>query len=46
MPEPLFSRGIDAVAGLIVSDAEALVRRQLGGRRWGDARRKVVLLRG
>jgi uncharacterized protein len=46
LPEPLFERGIDAVAGLIVTDAEVLVRRQLSGRRWGDARRKVVLLRG
>ena len=45
LPDVFFARGIDAVAGLVVTDAETLVRRQLGGKKWGDAKRKLVLTR-
>ena len=45
MPEVLLDRGIDAVAGLLVTRADALVERQLAGEKWGDAREKVVFSR-
>lgn len=45
LPDPLFARGIDAVASMLVVDAEALVQRQLRGQRWREARTKRVLLR-
>lgn len=45
LPHALFGRGIDAVGGMVVTNPAELVRRQLAGERWGDARRKVVWLR-
>ncbi len=45
LPDPVLARGIDAMAGLVVTDADALIDHQLGGRRWGRAKRKVLFVK-
>jgi len=42
LPDALFARGFQAVAGTLVLDGAALARRQRGGEKWGDAKRKFV----
>lgn len=43
LPTVFFQHGFQAVAGLQVIDPEALVERQRTGKRWGDAKRKIVV---
>ena len=45
VPDALFRRGIDAIAGTLFTDGPALAERQRQGQRWGDAKRKFVLSR-
>lgn len=45
VPEALFRRGIDAIAGMLITDGPALVERQRNGELWRDAKRKFVLRR-
>ena len=43
LPTVFFQRGFQAVAGLQVTDPALLVERQRAGKRWGDAKKKIVL---
>jgi uncharacterized protein (DUF4213/DUF364 family) len=45
LPDALFAGGFTAVGGTLVTDAAALAERQRAGKRWGDAKRKFVLVR-
>ncbi len=45
LPDTLLARDLDVLAGLVVTDAEALLEHQLTGKRWGSAKRKVLFVK-
>jgi uncharacterized protein len=45
VPDALFQRGLDAIAGMLITDGRALADRQRRGLPWGDSKRKFVLRR-
>ncbi|HSD61466.1 MAG TPA: DUF364 domain-containing protein [Burkholderiales bacterium] len=46
VPDPLFERGVSAVGGSLVTDADAFMRRAAASEPWGDAARKYHIARG
>jgi len=46
VPDPLFERGVTAVGGLLVTDADTFMRRAGASDPWGDAARKYHVARG
>jgi uncharacterized protein (DUF4213/DUF364 family) len=46
VPDPLFARGVTAVGGSVVIDAETFMRRAAASESWGDAARKYHITRG
>lgn len=46
VPDPLFARGVTAVGGNLVTDADAFMRRAGATEPWGDAARKYHIARG
>lgn len=46
VPDPLFARGVTAVGGSMVTDAETFMRRAETSEPWGDAARKYHVARG
>lgn len=44
-PDPLFARGVTAVGGSLVTDADAFMRRAAAAEPWGDAARKYHIAR-
>jgi uncharacterized protein (DUF4213/DUF364 family) len=43
LPDAIFARGFQAVAGTLILDGAAFARRQRAGEKWGDAKRKFVV---
>lgn len=46
VPDPLFARGVTAVGGSLVTDAETFMHRAAASEAWGDAARKYQIARG
>ncbi|HEX9179976.1 MAG TPA: DUF364 domain-containing protein [Burkholderiales bacterium] len=46
VPDPLFARGVTAIGGSLVTDADAFMRRAAASESWGDAARKYHIARG
>jgi uncharacterized protein len=45
VPDVLFRRGLDAIAGMLITDGPTLAERHRHGQLWGDTKRKFVLSR-
>jgi uncharacterized protein len=45
VPDALFARGIDAIAGMLITDGPTLAERHRRGQLWGDTKHKFVVTR-